>query len=88
MSTLHLDKLPLPLARAIRAGKRMRIVEAGQTVATVEPQCPPMAASGKKPAVRVRRLTAQQWISTVGARLSARPDLNAALIVRQGRDAE
>jgi len=34
------------------------------------------------------RLTARQWIATVADKLPARPDLNAATIVRQAREAE
>jgi len=84
MSSLIVEKLPPSKERAIRAGKRLQITEAGRTIAFVEP-------NDKKAPMPKRartRLTAQEWISTVGSRLSARPDLNSANIVRLARDAE
>lgn len=85
MSTVILEKLPLPVARAIRAGKRLRITTSGQTIATVEPQKAVPAVQAKP---RRSKLTAEQWIATVAAHLSPRPDLDAAKIVRAARDRE
>ncbi len=83
MSSLHLEKLPLLVAHAIRAGKRLRITEDGRTIAIVEPRAKATALKrGGK------RLSARQWITNVAGKLPARPDLDAAAIVREGRDAE
>jgi antitoxin (DNA-binding transcriptional repressor) of toxin-antitoxin stability system len=84
MSTVVLEKLPQPVARAIQAGKRLRITHAGTTIATVEPQQPVSKASRRLS----KKLTAREWIATVGGKLTARPDLDAARIVRAGRDFE
>jgi|GEM_PF-2782270 len=84
MSSLRLEKLPLHVARAIRAGKRLRIMDAGQTIATVEPRTKAGAATKQAS----KSLTARQWITTVAGKLPARPDLDAAAIVRQAREAE
>jgi antitoxin (DNA-binding transcriptional repressor) of toxin-antitoxin stability system len=84
MSTVVLEKLPQPVARAIQAGKRVRITHAGTTVATVEPQKP----ASKAARLPSKKLTAREWIATVGDKLQARPDLDAASIVRAGRDLE
>lgn len=84
MSTVVLEKLPQPVARAIQAGKRLRITRAGATIAIVEPQQPVSKAS-RRPS---KKLTAREWISTVGGKLTSRPDLDAARIVRAGRDLE
>jgi hypothetical protein len=84
MSTVVLEKLPQPVARAIQAGKRLRITHAGSTIATVEPKKPASKVSRLPP----KKLTAREWITSVGDKLGDRPDLDAARIVRAGRDLE
>jgi|688.fasta_scaffold2652736_1 hypothetical protein len=81
MSTVALEKLAQPVAKAIQAGKRLRIMHAGATVDTVEPQTPVSKAS--RPLSK--KLTAHEWIASVGDKLLPRPDLDAARIVRAGR---
>jgi hypothetical protein len=50
----------------------------------VEPQKP----ASKAARLPSKKLTAREWIATVGDKLQARPDLDAASIVRAGRDLE